>query len=146
MRFPFDVLQTMSLPQTCVLGLCLLLIGTSVMAEQALDEHVRVIPSALQSRNLEEVRLVMEQLKPRFFAVYREALQKDPHAAGKVVVQFTVAPSGKVADAQLVTNQISGSLAAEIEAGLIGVINTASFRDEDVARLIVTYPVEFSPS
>jgi protein TonB len=98
--------------------------------------------SGKASRSLEEVRLAVERAKGALYAIYNRALREDASLQGKVVVEFTIAPSGAV-NARIVSSELKSP---ELEQKLLARFRALEFKAEDVGTLITTYPIDFLPS
>jgi TonB family protein len=99
--------------------------------------------SGKASRSIEEVRLVLERAKGSLYAIYNRALRDDPTLRGKVVIEFTIAPSGAVTNCRFVSSELQ---APELEQKLLARFRMLAFGPEDVDTLITTYPIDFLPS
>jgi len=95
------------------------------------------------SRSLEEVRLVLERAKGSLYAIYNRALREDPTLNGKVVFEFTIAPSGAVTEVKLVSSELKSP---DLEQKLVARFRLLEFKPEDVDTLITTWPIDFLPS
>ncbi len=99
--------------------------------------------SGKASRSLEEVRLVLERSKGSLYAIYNRALREDASLQGKVVVEFTIAPSGAVTECHFVSSELKN---AELEQKLLARFRSLQFAAEDVDTLVTKYPIDFLPS
>lgn len=99
--------------------------------------------SGLASRSAEEVALVFDKNKGAIYALYTQAIRRNPALQGKVVVELTIAPSGSVTTAHIVS---SGLHDPDLEAELIALIRQFRFKPKDVAPLITTKPIDFFPA
>ena len=95
------------------------------------------------SRTYEEVSLVFDRNKGAFYSLYSRALRKDPTLQGKVVLEITIAPSGKVTDCKIVSSELNNPT---LERKLVLRVKRLNFGARDVETLIVTYPIDFLPS
>jgi outer membrane biosynthesis protein TonB len=73
------------------------------------------------SRSREEIEIVFDRNKSAIYALYSRALREQPELQGKVVVQLTIAPSGEVTDARIVSSELND---AELERKLVARIPT----------------------
>ena len=99
--------------------------------------------SGKASRSLEEVRLVLERAKGALYAIYNRALREDASLQGKVVVEFTIAPSGGVTECHFVSSELKNP---ELEQKLLTRFRSLQFAAEDVDTLVTKYPIDFLPS
>jgi outer membrane biosynthesis protein TonB len=99
--------------------------------------------SGKASRSLEEVRLVLERAKGSLYAIYNRALRDDPALQGKVVFEFTIAPSGSVTAVRIVSSELK---APDLEQKLVARFRLLEFKAEDVDTLITTWPIDLLPS
>ncbi len=94
-------------------------------------------------RTAEEIQLVFDQNKGAVYALYHRALRKDPTLRGKVLLELTIAESGKVTACRIVSSELNDS---NLERKLISRVKTFKFPSKDVDRVTVTYPIDFLPS
>ena len=99
--------------------------------------------SGKATRSLEEVRLVLERAKGSLYAIYNRALRDDPALQGKVVFEFTIAPSGSVTAVRIVSSELK---APDLEQKLVARFRLLEFKAEDVDTLITTWPIDLLPS
>ena len=95
------------------------------------------------SRTYEEVSLVFDRNKGAIYSLYSRALRKDPTLQGKVVLEITIAPSGKVTDCKIISSELNDP---RLERRLVSRVKMLDFGARDVETLIVTYPIDFLPS
>ncbi len=95
------------------------------------------------SRTIEEIALVFDRHKGSIYSIYNRELRKDPTLQGKVVLELTIAPSGKVTKVRIVSSELdSKTLNRKLKAKVRGF----SFGAKKVETMVVTYPIEFLPS
>jgi TonB family protein len=99
--------------------------------------------SGKASRSAEEVALVFDKNKGAIYALYTRALRDNPAMQGKVVVEISIAPSGDITAARIVSSELND---AEFEAKLLARIRLFKFDAKDVAPLTTTKPIEFFPA
>jgi len=96
------------------------------------------------SRPYEEIELVFQKNKGRIFSLYNRALRKDPSLQGKIVLELTIAPSGKVLKVRIVSSELNN---AELEKKLMARVKGFRFKARsNVDTLIVKYPIDFLPT
>ncbi len=100
-------------------------------------------PGKKPSRTYEEVSLVFDRNKGAIYSLYSRALRKDPTLQGKVVLEITIAPSGKVTKCRIVSSELNNP---RLERKLVSRVKMLNFGARDVDTLVVTYPIDFLPS
>jgi protein TonB len=94
-------------------------------------------------RSIEEIQMVFDRNKGAIYSVYNRALRKDPSLQGKVVLQLTIAPSGKVTRCELVSSELhDASLGQKITQR----VKLFTFESKDVSEVTITYPIDFLPA
>ncbi|RFA30937.1 hypothetical protein CAI21_02875 [Alkalilimnicola ehrlichii] len=96
-----------------------------------------------RTRTDEEIQLVFDRNKSGFYALYNRALREDPTLQGKLVVRLTIAPSGEVTAAEVVSSELQDS---ELEQRLLARIRQLDFGAKDVEQISINYPIDFFPS
>jgi len=99
--------------------------------------------SGRASRGSEEIALVFTKNKGAIDAMYARALRDDPALQGKVVLEITIAPSGDITAARIVSSELKDP---EFEAKLLARIRLFKFEAKDVAALTATKPIDFFPA
>jgi TonB family protein len=99
--------------------------------------------SGKASRGSEEIALVFTKNKGAIDAMYARALRDDPALQGKVVIEMTIAPSGDITAARIVSSELNNP---EFEAKLLARIRLFKFDAKDVAALTATKPIDFFPA
>jgi TonB family protein len=95
------------------------------------------------SRLGEEIALVFTKNKGAIDAMYARALRDNPALQGKVVLEITIAPSGDITAARIVSSELNDP---EFESKLLARIRLFKFNAEDVATLTATKPIDFFPA
>ncbi len=113
----------------------------SPKAVAAVERKVEQRRSGARSR--EEIELVFEQNKAAIFALYNRALRRDPTLEGKLVLKFTILPSGEVIDCEVVSSELGD---AELEKKLAMRVRMFRFEAKDVVPVTTTKPIEFFPA
>jgi periplasmic protein TonB len=98
--------------------------------------------SGKASRGSEEIALVFTKNKGAIDAMYARALRDNPALEGKVVLEITIAPSGDITAARIVSSELKDP---EFEAKLLARIRLFKFEPKDVAPLTATKPIDFFP-
>lgn len=99
--------------------------------------------SGKASRSIEELQLVFDKNKGAIYSLYNRALRKDPTLQGKVVLELTIAPSGKVTKCKLLSSELNSPA---LEKKLTARVMLFNFGAKDVDTMVTTYPIEFLPS
>ena len=99
--------------------------------------------SGKPSRTFEEVTLVFDRNKGAIFSLYSRALRKDPTLQGKVVLEITIASSGRVTSCKVISSELNNKA---LENKLVARVKLLNFGARDVEEMIVTYPIDFLPS
>ena len=87
--------------------------------------------------------MVFDCNKGTIYSVYNRALRKDPTLQGKIVLQLTIAPSGKVTSCVLVTSELHDDIVSHKISQRVKLFN---FEAKDVTEVTITYPIEFLPA
>lgn len=98
---------------------------------------------AAPSRSREEIELIFDKNKGSIFALYNRALRRDPTLQGKVVLELTIDPSGKVTACRILSSEIEDP---EMERKLVQRVKMFRFQDKDVATVTTTKPIDFFPA
>src|SRR3984957_10214559 len=99
--------------------------------------------SGKPSRSADEIALVFTKNKGAIDAMYARALRDNPALQGKVVLELTIAPSGDITAARIVSSEIGDK---EFESKLLARIRLFKFEAKDVATLTATKPIDFFPA
>lgn len=94
-------------------------------------------------RSQEEIERVFQRNKGSIFAIYNRALRKDPSLQGKLVLELTILPSGRVTKVRILSTELN---AKRFERKLKIKVKSFRFLKKDVATVTVTYPIDFLPS
>jgi protein TonB len=76
-------------------------------------------------------------------AMYARALRDNPALQGKVVIELTIAPSGDITAARVISSELHDP---EFENKLVARIRLFKFEAKDVAALTATKPIDFFPA
>ena len=99
--------------------------------------------SGKASRAREEVEIVFDRNKGALYALYGRALRDQPELAGKVVLEFTIAPSGEITMCRVVSSELKDP---ELEKKIVARVRLIRFKAADVEPLTVSKPIEFNPA
>lgn len=95
------------------------------------------------TRSEEEITIVMDRNKGSIYAVYNRELRRNPGLQGRVVLEITIAPSGRVTKVKILSSELKDK---KLERKLVSRIKLFNFGAKKVATVTVTYPLEFFPS
>ena len=99
--------------------------------------------SGKASRSADEIALVFTKNKGAIDAMYARALRDNPALQGKVVIELTIAPSGEITAARVISSDLKDP---EFENKLVARIRLFKFDAKDVAALTATKPIDFFPA
>jgi periplasmic protein TonB len=99
--------------------------------------------SGKPSRSEEEIALVFDRNKGAIYALYGRALRDAPDLQGKLVLEFTIAPSGEVTECHVVSSELKDP---DLERKIVARVKLFHFEAKDVAAITTTKPIEFVPS
>jgi TonB family protein len=94
-------------------------------------------------RGEEDITIVFDQNKSKLYSIYNRARRKNPNLKGKIVLEITIAPSGKVSRIRVVSSELNDP---KLESRLLSRIKQFNFGAKKVEQVTVTYPIEFLPS
>jgi hypothetical protein len=94
-------------------------------------------------RSEEDVILVMDQNKSKLHSIYRRARRTDSGLKGKIILEITIAPSGKVIKVRIKSSELNNS---KLESRLVARIKRFNFGSYSVEQVTVIFPIEFLPS
>jgi len=126
----------------------------SLVGHQALAVHSRIAQAAVAatstrdvlgrpSRSQEEIALVFDRNKGAIYALYGRELRQRPDLQGKLVLEFTIAPSGEVTECHVVSSELNDP---QFERKIVARVKLFQFQARDVATMTTTKPIEFVPS
>jgi TonB family protein len=95
------------------------------------------------SRSEEEIALVFDRNKGAIYALYGRALRDAPDLQGKLVLEFTISPSGDVTDCHVVSSELKDP---DLERKIVARVKLFHFEAKDVASITTTKPIEFVPT
>jgi protein TonB len=99
--------------------------------------------SGKASRSEEEIALVFDRNKGAIYALYGRALRDAPDLQGKLVLEFTISPSGEVTECHVVSSELKDP---DLERKIVARVKLFRFEAKDVASITTTKPIEFVPS
>lgn len=118
---------------------------SSAIARSGLDNRpaTRTGSSGKAARSREEIELVFDRNKGAIYALYSRALRERPDLQGKLVLEFTIAPSGDVTMCRLVSSELGD---AELESKIVLRVKLFHFEAKDVEPVTTTKPIDFFPA
>jgi TonB family protein len=121
---------------------------TQVQHGQGLDPNAggrvqRTGTSGKGSRAREEVEIVFDRNKGALYALYGRALRDQPELQGKLVLEFTIAPTGEITMCRVVSSELNDP---ELEKKIVARVRLIRFKPADVEPLTVSKPIEFFPN
>jgi periplasmic protein TonB len=122
--------------------------STQVSHGQGLDPNAggrvqRTGSSGKASRAREEVEIVFDRNKGALYALYGRALRDQPELQGKLVLEFTIAPSGEITMCRVVSSELKDP---ELEKKIVARVRLIKFKPADVEPLTVSKPIDFFPA
>jgi len=96
-----------------------------------------------KTRDLEKIQIMFDRNKSGLFTLYNRELRQDASLQGKVVLNITIAPSGKVTSASIVSSQLGN---ATLESKILQRVKLINFGAEDVPPYNFNYPIDFYPT
>jgi len=94
-------------------------------------------------RSPEEIELVFDRNKGRIYNLYARALRDNAELQGKLVLEFTIAPSGEVTMCRVVSSELKDP---ELEQKIIALVRLFHFEPKDVDTITTTKPIDFFPA
>jgi len=91
----------------------------------------------------EDIAYVIDKNKGKLHAIYRRARRSDSGIQGKIVLEITILPSGKVESVLVTSSELQN---AKLEARIVARVKQFDFGAQNVKKVTVTYPIEFLPS
>ena len=118
---------------------------TSQIARSGLDTRgpTRTGTSGKAARSREEIELVFDRNKGAIYALYSRELREKPELQGKLVLEFTIAPSGEVTMCRVVSSELNDP---DLERKIIARVRLFRFDSRDVETITTTKPIDFFPA
>jgi protein TonB len=95
------------------------------------------------ARSREEIELIFDRNKGRIYSLYARALRDNAELQGKLVLEFTIAPSGEVTMCRVVSSELKD---AELERKIVALVRLFRFDPKDVDAITTTKPIDFFPA
>jgi periplasmic protein TonB len=118
-------------------------VSSAILRAGAGAESTRTGSSGRAARSREEIELVFDRNKGAIYALYSRELRERPELQGKLVLEFTISPSGEVTMCRVVSSELGDP---ELEAKIVARVRLFRFEPKDVAPITTTKPIEFFPA
>jgi TonB family protein len=118
---------------------------TSTIARGGLDSRgpTRTGSSGKAARSREEIELVFDRNKGAIYGLYNRALRERAELQGKLVLEFTIAPSGDITMCRVVSSELNDP---DLESKIVARVRLFHFNPKDVESITTTKPIDFFPS
>jgi periplasmic protein TonB len=118
-------------------------VSSSILRAGAGLESTRTGSSGKAARSREEIELVFDRNKGAIYALYSRELRERPDLQGKLVLEFTIAPSGEVTMCRVVSSELGDPV---LEEKIVARVRLFRFEPKDVAPITTTKPIDFFPA
>jgi len=95
------------------------------------------------ARSREEIELIFDRNKGRIYSLYARALRDNAELQGKLVLEFTIAPSGDVTMCRVVSSELKDPV---LEQKIVALVRLFHFDPKDVDAITTTKPIDFFPA
>jgi TonB family protein len=118
---------------------------TSTIARGGLDTRgpTRTGNSGKAARSREEIEQVFDRNKGAIYGLYNRALRERAELQGKLVLEFTISPSGDVTMCRVVSSELNDP---DLESKIVARVRLFHFEARDVESITTTKPIDFFPS
>jgi protein TonB len=118
---------------------------TSSIARGGLDSRgpTRTGSSGKAARSREEIELVFDRNKGAIYGLYNRALRDRAELQGKLVLEFTIAPTGEITMCRVVSSELNDP---DLESKIVARVRLFHFDSKDVESITTTKPIDFFPS
>jgi periplasmic protein TonB len=118
---------------------------TSSIARSGLDARgpSRTGQSGKAARSREEIELIFDRNKGSIYQLYSRALRDTPELQGKMVLEFTISPTGEVTMCRVVSSELNDP---ELEKKIVTRVRGFRFEAKDVETITTTKPIDFFPA
>jgi protein TonB len=118
---------------------------TSTIARSGLDTRgpTRTGSSGKAARSREEIETIFDRNKGSLYSLYNRATRSNAELQGKLVLEFTIAPSGDVTMCRVVSSELNDK---ELENKIVSLVRLFRFEAKDVASITTTKPIDFFPA
>jgi periplasmic protein TonB len=117
----------------------------STIARSGLDARgpTRTGNSGKAARSREEIELIFDRNKGAIYSLYSRALRDTPELQGKMVLEFTISPTGEVTMCRVVSSELNDP---ELEKKIVARVRLFRFEARDVETITTTKPIDFFPA
>jgi len=91
----------------------------------------------------EQVTIVFDQNKSKLYSLYNRARRKNPGLKGKIILEITIAPNGKVINVKILVTELNNP---SLEQRIVARVRQFNFGQSGTETITVTFPIEFIPS
>jgi protein TonB len=118
---------------------------TSSIAGSGLNSRgpTRSGSSGKAARSREEIETIFDRNKGAIYSLYNRATRSNPELQGKLVLEFTIAPSGDVTMCRVVSTELKDD---ELERKIVSLVKLFHFEAKDVETITTTKPIDFFPA
>lgn len=95
------------------------------------------------ARSHAEIAAVFAENYSAIFSLYSRALRKTPGLQGRVVLELTITPQGRVSQCRILASELSNP---SLEKKLVARIKRFRFKPKQIKPVTITYPIDFLPS
>jgi periplasmic protein TonB len=99
--------------------------------------------SGKAARSREEIELIFDRNKGAIYSLYSRALRDMPDLQGKMVLEFTISPTGEVTMCRVVSSELNDP---ELEKKIVARVRLFRFEAKDVETITTTKPIDFFPA
>jgi TonB family protein len=99
--------------------------------------------SGKAARSREEIELIFDRNKGAIYSLYSRALRDQPELQGKMVLEFTISPSGEVTMCRVVSSELNDP---DLEKKIVARVRLFRFEAKDVETITTTKPIDFFPA
>ena len=86
---------------------------------------------------------MFDRNKGRIYSLYARALRDNAELQGKLVLEFTISPSGEVTMCRVVSSELKDP---DLERKIIALVRLFHFDPKDVDTITTTKPIDFFPA
>ncbi len=117
----------------------------SSIARSGLNQRgpTRTGNSGKAARSREEIELIFDRNKGAIYSLYSRALRERPELQGKMVLEFTISPTGEVTKCRVVSSELNDP---ELEQKIVARVRLFRFEAKDVETITTTKPIDFFPA
>ena len=91
----------------------------------------------------EEIQTVFQKYKGAIFSIYNRALRKDPTLQGKVILELTIAPNGRVTKCTVISSELNNP---QLERKIVLKVKSFKFKASGAQQVVIKYPIDFLPA